>query len=66
MSKLFNFELIIKNIPEICALCDKYFDYFDERSKVGENSFKYDPRSFGTKLFNGVIMRCFLGTNQIK
>lgn len=26
MSKLFSFDLITKNIPEISALCDKYFD----------------------------------------
>lgn len=50
----------------MCSLCDKYLQYFDERSKIGENAYKYDVKKYGTSLFNGIIMKCFLGVDQIK
>lgn len=34
MSKVFNFELLTKNIPKIAAICDKAFEEFDTRFSI--------------------------------
>lgn len=66
MSKVFNFELLTKNIPKISAICDRAFDEFDAKFSIDGNKSKYDVLNVSAKIFNGVMMRCFFGSDQIK
>ena len=37
ISKLFNYDLIISNIPKICEIVDKNLDKMEEQYKTGKN-----------------------------
>ena len=66
MSKVFNFDLLTKNIPEICAICDRIFNKIDEKFSIEGNKSKFDVMKVSASIFNGVIMKCFLGSEQIE
>ncbi len=35
ISKVFNFELLMENIPKITDICDNWLDKFDEDNQIG-------------------------------
>jgi hypothetical protein len=66
MSKVFNFDLLKENIPKVIEICDKAMNFFDKSSNVSENTFKYDPVGLSSRMFNGVMMKCFFGSDQVE
>ncbi len=65
-SKIFNFDLVKENIEEMSQICDRYFDLFDSENKKDKNVIKYDVHTLSTRIFSGIMMKCFLGTDQVK
>ena len=65
ISKLFNYDLIKANIPEICSIVDKNLDKFESTHKTSENTYEYYLIEFGTATFMNVMMKCFFGGEAI-
>jgi cytochrome P450 len=66
LSKVFNFDLIKENISKISEICDICFDEYDETHKVGDRRYKYDTLGLSVRIFNGVVMKCFFGSDNVK
>jgi dissimilatory sulfite reductase (desulfoviridin) alpha/beta subunit len=62
---VFNFDLVKDNISKISEICNKSFDVYEERSKIGENKFQYFIGRVGAKMFSGVMMKCFFGNDNL-
>jgi cytochrome P450 len=65
LSKVFNFDLIQENIPKISEICDRCLNDFDEGNKTGDKQYKYDTLKLSSRIFNGVVMKCFFGSDQV-
>lgn len=62
---MFNFDLVKDNISKISDICNKSFDVYEERCKVGDNKFQYFIGKVGAKMFSGVMMKCFFGNDNL-
>lgn len=65
MSKVFDFDLVKDNTSKICEICDRCYDRYEKNYQVGENTFKYDPVDISSNIFNGVMMKCFFGSDLV-
>jgi cytochrome P450 len=63
ISHAFNFDLLKQNIPKICNICDRKFADLEKGSNIKEGEFSYKLINLGNRMFNGVMMACFFGSD---